>query len=142
MNYLLDTNIISELISKTPDKHVINYLLTLDEADLYLSVLTIGEIKFGIEKLDSGSKKETLRYWLENDLLVRFDGRIVSVDMDIMLRWGTIQNQLKQIGKPLPVIDSLIGATAQAKKMVLLTRNEKDFQNLHIDIINPFTCTH
>lgn len=138
MNYLLDTNIISELISKTPSQHVTDYLLGLNDESLYLSVITIGEIKSGIEKLDNGRKKERLLHWLENDLLLRFQGQIISIDTEVMLQWGVIQNKLKQTGKPLPIMDSLIGATAQVKEMVLLTRNEKDFHNLGIEIVNPF----
>ena len=138
MNYLLDTNIISELVSKTPTKKVIDFLLGLDEESLYLSVITIGEIKAGIEKLQKGEKKAKLLHWLEHDLLVRFDGRIVPIDIEVMLHWGVVQSKLKRVGKPLPIMDSLIGATAEAKNLVLITRNDKDFKNLDIEIINPF----
>ncbi|MEA1892694.1 MAG: type II toxin-antitoxin system VapC family toxin [Campylobacterota bacterium] len=138
MKYLLDTNIISEFISKTPNNNVINHILTLDENDLYLSVVTIGEIKAGIEKLDNGSKKEKLLYWLENDLLNRFQSKIIDIDTNIMLQWGVINNRLKNLGKPLPIMDSLIGATSEVYDYILITRNEKDFKNLNIKIINPF----
>ena len=138
MKYLLDTNIISELIATSPNQKVINYLLELNEEDLYLSVITIGEIQAGIEKLAKSKKKEQLSNWLENDLLHRFKNRIVTIDIEIMLQWGAINSKLKSIGKPLPIMDSLIGATAQSKNFTLLTRNEKDFQNLDIEIINPF----
>lgn len=138
MSYLLDTNIISELISKTPNKRVTDFILSLNEESLYLSVITIGEIKAGIEKLNDGQKKEKLLRWLENDLLVRFYNRIIDIDVEIMLQWGITNTQLKKIGKPLPVMDSIIGSTAQAKNLILLTRNEKDFKNLDIKIINPF----
>ncbi len=138
MNYLLDTNIISELISKSPNQKVIDFIRSLNEENLYLSVITIGEIKSGIEKLQNSRKKETLLHWLENELLVRFCGRIVPIDTDVMLKWGAIQNRLKQIGKLLPIMDSLIGATAEVHNFVLVTRNEKDFQNLDIEIVNPF----
>ena len=138
MNYLLDTNIISELISKTPDKNVVNFILKLEEESLYLSVITIGEIKAGIEKLDNGKKKEKLLKWLEKDLLTRFENRIIDVDTDVMLQWGFITAKLKKDGKPLPIMDSLIGSTVQAKNLVLLSRNEKDFKNFDIKVINPF----
>ena len=138
MKYLLDTNIISEFISKTPNQKVIDYILTIDENDLYLSVVTIGEIKTGIEKLDNGNKKEKLLYWLEHDLLNRFQHRIIDIDTAIMLQWGVINNKLKKLGKPLPIMDSLIGATSKVKDHILITRNEKDFQNLNIKMINPF----
>jgi len=138
LKYLLDTNIISEFISKTPNKKVIDYILTLNENDIYLSVITIGEIKAGVEKLANSQKKDKLLYWLENDLLVRFKNRIINIDIEVILQWATVNTQLKQMGKPLPLMDSLIGATTQAKDMILLTRNEKDFQNLDIQIVNPF----
>ncbi len=109
MNYLLDTNIISD-----------------------------GEIKAGIEKLDNGKKKEKLLNWLENNLLTRFENRIVDIDTEVMLKWGFITVKLKKEGKHLPIIDSLIASTAQAKSFVLLTKNEKDFKNLDIKVINPF----
>ena len=139
MNYLLDTNIISELISKNPNKKVTDFILSLDEEKLYLSVITIGEIKSGIEKLDDGRKKEKLLHWLENDLLVRFHSRIINIDVEVMLQWGVTNTQLKKLGKTLPIMDSIIGSIAQAKNLILLTRNEKDFKNLDIKIINPFT---
>ena len=138
MNYLLDTNIISELISKSPNEKVTKFILSLNEENLYLSVLTIGEIKAGIEKLNDGQKKEKLLQWLENDLLVRFHNRIIAVDIEVMLQWGETNTHLKKLGKPLPIMDSIIGSVAQAKNLILLTRNEKDFENLDIKIINPF----
>ena len=138
MKYLLDTNIISELISKSPNREVVNFISGIDEESLYLSVITIGEIKAGIEKLDDGKKKDKLLYWLENELLVRFNNRIVDIDTEVMLQWGCNNTKLKKLAKPLPVMDSIIGSIAQVKSLILLTRNEKDFKNLDIKIINPF----
>jgi len=138
VKYLLDTNIISEFISKTPNQKVIDYILALNEDDLYLSVITIGEIKAGIEKLANSQKKDKLLYWLANDLLVRFENKIIDIDIEVMLQWGRLNAYLKQLGRPLPIMDSLIGATTQVKDMTLLTRNEKDFLNLDINIVNPF----
>lgn len=71
-------------------------------------------------------------------MLVRFENRIIDIDTEIMLQWAIVNTKLKQLGKPLPIMDSLIGATSQVKDMVLLTRNEKDFKNLDIRIVNPF----
>jgi len=138
LNYLLDTNIISELISSQPSLEVIEFVKELDEQSVYLSVMTIGEIQAGIEKLADGSKKEKLSLWLQNDLLERFRFRIIEIDINIMLTWGKINQKLKILGKPLPIIDSIIGATCKEKELILVTRNEKDFQNLDIKIINPF----
>ena len=139
MKYLLDTNIISEFISKNPNKNVVDYILTINENNLYLSVITIGEIKAGIEKLDEGSKKAKLLHWLEYDLLKRFQDRIVSINIDTMLEWGKTNQRLKKLGTPLPIMDSLIGVTCKVENMALITRNEKDFKNMEIEIINPFS---
>lgn len=138
MKYLLDTNIISELISKKPNKNVISFIESLNENNIYISVITIGEIKSGIENLKDDNKKHKLSIWLNNDLLKRFDKKIIEVNIDTMLEWGTINHKLKNIGKPLPIMDSLIGATCSKYNYTLVTRNEKDFKNINIKIINPF----
>ncbi|MDF1883632.1 type II toxin-antitoxin system VapC family toxin [Sulfurimonas sp. SAG-AH-194-C21] len=138
MRYLLDTNIISEFISTKPNENVQKFILTLKEEDLFLSVITIGEIKFGIEKLEDGKKKVSLLHWLENDLLQRFNNKILPINVNVMLKWGALNQELKKLGKPLPLMDSIIGATCQEFEMTLITRNEKDFKNISIEIINPF----
>ncbi len=117
---------------------VISFLQDLNEDDLYLSVITIGEIKFGIESLENSEKKQKLLYWLEHDLFDRFSERIIDVDVDVMLKWGQINALLKKKGKPMPIMDAIIAATTLSKKFILVTRNEKDFISLDIEIINPF----
>ena len=141
MKYLLDTNIISEFISKKPNQKVLNYVNSLDENSVYLSVITVGEIRFGIEKLDVENQKkkiDMLSKWLNNDLMQRFEGRILDIDKDIMLKWGEINAQLQKIGKPMPIMDSLIASSCLAKEFVLITRNEKDFYSFEIEMVNPF----
>ena len=91
MNYLLDTNIVSELIAKKPDQNVIEWLKKISESHLFLSVVTIGEVSAGIEKLPESRKKEELRLWLNESLLLRFEGRMVPIDTEIMVKWGKIQ---------------------------------------------------
>ncbi len=138
MRYLLDTNIISELIAKKPNMKVISFLQGLNEDDLCLSVITMGEIKFGIESLENSEKKQKLLHWLQDDLFDRFSGRIISVDVDVMLKWGQMNALLKKKGKPMPIMDAIIAAMALSKNFILVTRNEKDFRSLDIEIINPF----
>ena len=141
MKYLLDTNIISEFVSKKPNHKVVDYINSLDENNIYLSVITIGEIHFGIEKLDKEKQEkkiDMLSNWLNNDLMQRFEGRILDIDIDIMLKWGEINAQLQKIGKPMPIMDSLIASSCLAKDFVLITRNEKDFYNFEIEMVNPF----
>lgn len=138
MRYLLDTNVISEFIAKKPNQKVLDFVNSLDEDNLYLSVITIGEIKFGIQKVESQTKKEQLLLWLEDDLLKRFEGKIVNIDTDTMLMWGEINQHLQSIGRVIPIVDSLIASSCVAKDFTLITRNIKDFYNFDIEIINPF----
>ena len=141
MKYLLDTNIVSEFISKKPNQKVLDYVNSLDENDVYLSVITVGEIRFGIEKLDKehqSKKIEMLSRWLDNDLMQRFEGRIVDIDKQTMLKWGEINGKLQKIGRPMPIMDSLIASSCLANGFVLITRNTKDFYSFEIEMINPF----
>lgn len=141
MKYLLDTNIISEFVSKKPNQKVLDYVNSLDENDIYLSVITIGEIRFGIEKLDKEKQKKKIKSlsdWLNNDLMQRFEGRVLDIDMETMLKWGKINAQLQKIGKPMPIMDSLIASSCLSKEFVLITRNEKDFYSFEIEMVNPF----
>lgn len=138
MRYLLDTNVISEFIAKKPNQKVLDFVNSLDEDNIYLSVITIGEIKFGIQKVESQTKKEQLLFWLEDDLLKRFEGKIVNIDTDTMLMWGEINQHLQSIGRAIPIVDSLIASSCVSKDFTLITRNVKDFYNFDIEIINPF----
>jgi tRNA(fMet)-specific endonuclease VapC len=138
MKALLDTCVISELVSKQPSPTVVEYVDLLDPEDVYLSVITIGEIVKGIEKLSRSRRKQDLQAWLKDDLLVRFEGNVVSLDTDILIEWGTLTARLESAGKTMPAIDSLIAATALAKKMILVTRNVSDFEETNVEIVNPW----
>jgi tRNA(fMet)-specific endonuclease VapC len=138
MNYLLDTNVISELISKQPSKKVTEWLDRLDPSAVYLSVITIGEIRKGIEKLRGSKRKDKVREWLETDLLLRFEGRILEITTEVMLAWGALTGRLENEGRPITAIDSLIAASALHGGYCLVTRNELDFQNTGVTIINPW----
>jgi len=138
MRYLLDTCVISELVSKRPNAEVITWVDSLDDELVYLSVITLGEIKHGIEKLPASARKDRLRQWLEEDLLARFQGRICVIDMDVMLIWGEIIARLDSSGRKLPAMDSLIAATARHGDFVLVTRNERDFEGTGVSIVNPW----
>lgn len=138
MSYLVDTNVISELISRQPDGRVVNWIDGVDDQIVYLSVITLGEIKRGIEKLPDSQRQRRLNSWLSEDLLIRFAGKILPLDLPVMLTWGELLARLEGQGRVLPAIDSLIAATALHHDMNLVTRNEKDFQGLGIEIINPW----
>jgi predicted nucleic acid-binding protein len=139
MNYLLDTNVISELVAKHPNPRVVNWIDRLDPNHVFLSVITIGELRKGIEKLPDSPQKAALRDWLITDLLIRFSGRILALDIEVMLTWGTLTGQLERIGRPLSAIDSLIAALALQHSYILVTRNEHDFKDTGIVLINPWS---
>lgn len=139
MNYLLDTNVISELVARSPNPQVIDWLDQLDPDAVYVSVITIGEIRKGIEKLAPSRRKETLTTWLDRDLVHRFAGHIVAITTDVMLVWGDLTGRLERDGTPIAAMDSLIAASALEGNYTLVTRNDTDFQHTGVHIINPWT---
>ena len=138
MTFLLDTCVISELVAKQPNLHVVQWVDSIDEDKLYLSAITIGEIKSGIEKLAESSRKSALADWLEGDLLIRFTDRILPIDIPVMLVWGQLTADLEKQGRRMPAIDSLIAATCLQGKLDLVTRNESDFAHSGVTVINPW----
>ena len=138
MKYLLDTNIISELVAREPNRQIVDWIDGLDPGAVYLSVITIGEIRKGIEKLAPSKRKDTLLDWLNTDLLIRFDGRIADITTDVMLLWGALTGRLENEGRPVAAIDSLIAAIALEGDYVLVTRNDRDFENTGVTLINPW----
>lgn len=132
--YLLDTNIISEAIKKSPNKKVIDWLSTLDSQKLFLSVLTLGEIRKGIEKLEDQAKKQKIIQWLEIELIEKFRDRIIMIDPIISDKWGYLTSL-----NNMPAIDALIAASAIVFNYKLVTRNVKDFRGITgLEIINPW----
>jgi len=139
MSYLLDTCVISEYTRGEPNLKIIHWVDELDESDLFLSTITIGEIKKGIELLPADSeRKQALTIWLENGLLKRFSGRIYPITVEVMLRWGSIYARLEASGQIVSTMDSLIAATALSHGAVIVTRDEDHFRSTGVEIINPW----
>ena len=138
MKYLLDTCVISELIAKNTESRVVDWIDDVDDQLISLSVITIGAIKQGIEKLPESDRKERLNNWLSDELLIRFDQRILGIDLPAMLKWGELVAGLEGKGRSLPAIDSLIAAIALTKELQLVTRNEKDFAGTGVETVNPW----
>jgi hypothetical protein len=135
MSYLLDTNVISELVRPKPAKIVLEWFENIPSEALHISVLTLGEIRKGIEQMPDGMRREKLRLWLEHDLIDWFSTRVLQVDMPVADRWGRL---LALAGRPLPSIDSLLAATALHHELRLVTRNQKDFNYPGLEVINPW----
>lgn len=138
MKYLLDTCLISELVKKEPNPAVVSWLDAEDEQKLFLSVLHLGELQKGISKLPDGAKKEELQAWVALDLVERFAGRILEIDVETALCWGRLQGEAEQAGEKLPVMDSLIAATAAAHGLVVVTRNVRDMERCKARVFNPW----
>lgn len=138
MNYLLDTNVISELIARAPNQPVLDWIDSLDPDSVYLSAITIGELRKAIEKLPPSPRKDDLTRWLTSDLLLRFADHIVDLTVDVLLAWGELTGRLEREGTPMPAIDSLIAASVIAGQFTLVTRNEADFRHTHIRLVNPW----
>lgn len=135
MSYLLDTNIVSETVRRNPNKAVIAWLDQLPGEALYVSVLTLGEIRKGIEAVADRRRRERLRLWLDHELIAWFEGRVLSIDLAVADRWGRL---LAEVGRPVPTIDSLLAATALHHELRLVTRNSGDFEYPGLEVINPF----
>ena len=138
MKYLLDTCVLSELVTKQPNAKVVDFIDSLDPEDVYLSVVTIGEIVKGIEKLRTSRRKQDLHTWLKEDLLARFQAKIIPIDEDIIVDWGFLTARAETAGRPMPAIDSLIAATVHTKGLTLVTRNVDDFSASGVELVNPW----
>jgi predicted nucleic acid-binding protein len=136
--YLLDTCVFSELIKVKPFKSVSEWILKHDEGSFYVSALTFGEIKKGIEKTSDTSRKKKLDAWFQDLLISRFWNRLLTIDGSVATVWGELVAKSENKGRTLPTIDSLIAATAIAHNLSIVTRNVKDFKDLKVPIINPW----
>ena len=135
MSYLIDTNVLSELRRKQPDPKVVAWMQARPSPTLFLSLLTLGEIRKGIEGVADGARKQSLIDWLEVELPRYFVGRLLDIDAQVADRWGRL---MASAGRPLPAIDGLLAATALQHDLTLVTRNTKDFAGLDLALINPW----
>ncbi|SFU22412.1 type II toxin-antitoxin system VapC family toxin [Mesorhizobium sp. YR577] len=138
MRLLLDTNVLSEVTKPNPDAHVLEWLDSLDEDRSFISVVSIAEIRRGVALMVNGRKRDSLAEWLAEDLPQRFEHRVLAVDEPVALAWGDLMGLAKRRGRGLSSMDGLIAATAIAQKLVLATRNIKDFEGFGIELFNPW----
>ena len=138
MNFLLDTNVISEWTKASPNAGTVRWLAEVDEDRVFISVVTIAEIRHGIERLPRGNKRDKLDAWLTEDLPARFADRILPVDTDVGDRWGRIMIRGQAAGRTVGTMDAFIAATAEGHDMVLVTRNISDFEALGLRLVDPW----
>jgi predicted nucleic acid-binding protein len=135
VSYLVDTNVLSELRRREPDPNVVSWLERRPAMTLYLSVLTLGELRRGVEALPAGARKRRLADWLDVELPSFFAGRVLPIDARVADRWGHL---VAQAGRPFPAIDSLLAATALTHGLTLVTRNVRDFEYAGLAVVDPW----
>ena len=138
MRYLLDTCVISELTRRTPNVGVIAWLREQNPEMLYLSLLTIGELKKGIIKRNGDARALALERWLNDEIIAAYSDRLLPIDMDVALVWGRITGEAERAGVSRPIADSLIAATALVHDMTVVTRNVSDMVYTGVRLFNPF----
>ena len=138
MRFLLDTCVISEVTKPKPSPEVITWLDRQMELSLFLSVITIGELQKGISKLPDSRKRQQLQEWVDQDLTRRFTGRILEIDREIAMRWGSMAGAAEQQGVTIPVLDGLLAATAIEYGLTMATRNTSDVMSTGVPLFDPW----
>jgi len=137
LSFILDTNIISELRKPSPASELLSWLERVDEDSIRLSVLTLGEIRNGILRLEKGRKRQELTIWLEK-IRESYKNQFFPITAEVAEKWGEMNAKCRKAGNPLPVIDGLIAATAAVSGSILVTRNISDFEKTGIRLMNPW----
>jgi predicted nucleic acid-binding protein len=138
LTFLLDTNVVSEWVKPTPAEPVVEWLAEVNEDEVFLSVISLAELRRGVELLDAGRRRDRLEKWLTRDLAERFEGRIFPVDLAVADAWGRITARATRAGRPVGSVDAFFAATAEAYGLTLATRNIRDFTALGVTLLNPW----
>lgn len=138
MNYLLDTNVISEPTKARPNEGVVNWLATVNEDSVFMSVVTVTELRYGIERLPAGKRRSRLDTWLRQELIPRFEGRVLPVDLEIAEVCGRLVARTESVGRQMEPRDAFLAATAEVHGLALVTRNVADFESIVGNIVTPW----
>jgi predicted nucleic acid-binding protein len=138
VKFLLDTNTVSEWVKPRPNAGVIDWMGSIDDDLVFLSVVSLAEVRYGIERLAHGNRRRRLEEWLERELPLRFEGRILPVNQGIADAWGRIVALCASNGSPISAIDGFLAATAEVHGLTLVTRNVPHFTVLKT-VLNPWT---
>jgi predicted nucleic acid-binding protein len=139
MNFLLDTNVISEPMTARPNTGVLAWLAEVEEDRVFVSVVSITELRYGVERLAIGRRRDRLDRWLRRDLSSRFKGRILQINFDIANTCGSLLARSESLGRPMEPRDAFIAATAEVHGLTLVTRNASDFEAILRNIVTPWT---
>jgi predicted nucleic acid-binding protein len=139
LNYLLDTSTVSEWTKPLPDPGVVKWLAEVDEDRVFLSVITLAEVRYGIECMPNSKRRRQLGVWLRDELIDRFAGRILAVDPLVAGVWGQLIARTQAIGRTVGIMDGFVSATAEVHQMTVVTRNVTHFRDLGHPVFNPWT---
>jgi len=136
--FLLDTNVISEWVKPRPDAGVVQWLAEIDEDRVFVSVVTLAELRYGAERLAAGERQKRLEQWLQHELPLRFEGRVLNIDSVIANASGRITARCEAIGRPIDAMDAFLAATAEVHRLTLVTRNDGHFRSALKTVVNPW----
>jgi predicted nucleic acid-binding protein len=138
VSFLLDTNAVSEWVKPRPNAGLIGWMESADEDRIFISVISLAELRYGVERMAVGKRRNRIEEWLRDELPLRFEGRILPVDTDVAEAWGKTVSRNEAAGRPIGVMDAFLAATAEIRHMTLVTRNVTDFPLLEA-VLNPWT---
>jgi toxin FitB len=138
MNFLLDTNAVSEWVKPRPNPGLIGWMESADEDRVFLSVISLAELRYGVERMAAGARRTRLEQWLQDELPLRFEGRILAVDPNVAEAWGRTVARCEALGRPVGAMDAFLSATAEIHRLALVTRNVSDFPTLKT-VVNPWS---
>ncbi len=140
MSFLLDTNVVSEWVKPRPDSGVITWLADVDEDRVFLSVVSLAELRFGVERMPAGGRRNRLDQWLREELPLRFESRVLPVDVSVAETWGQVLARSQAMGRTTSIMDGFLAATAAVHHLTMVTRNVSDFSALGHSVLNPWTA--
>jgi hypothetical protein len=139
VSFLLDTNVVSEWVKPRPEPRVVAWLAAVDEDRVFMSVVTLAELRHGIDRLAPGSRRARLEDWLGGELPLRFEGRVLPIDAVVADRWGEIVARRERAGRPMTAMDAFMAATAEVHTLTLVTRNAADFRSAVKAVFDPWS---
>jgi len=138
MSFLLDTNAVSEWVKPRPNPGLIVWMEAADEDRVFISVISLAELSYGVERLPAGKRRNRLEEWLRHELPLRFEGRILPIDAGVAEAWGKTVSRCEAAGRPMSAMDAFLAATAEVHRLTLVTRNVSDFPLLRA-VVNPWS---
>jgi len=138
VSFLLDTNAVSEWVKPRPNPGLIGWMEAADEDRIFISVVTLAELHYGVERMSAGRRRNRLEQWLQHELPLRFESRVLPVDGNVAEVWGRMVSRHEAAGRPIGAMDAFLAATAETHRLILVTRNVTDFPLLKA-ILNPWT---